>query len=43
MSVKGMTCWNFRGIRLETPENMTKELWQKLFNYVNVLKPDENE
>ena len=32
--------WSYRGIRLEAPENMTSELWKKLSDYVNVLKPD---
>jgi hypothetical protein len=35
-----MTTWVFRGIRLQTPEHMTMELWKKLSDYVNVLKPE---
>ena len=37
----GVTLWAYHGIRLEVPEQMTMSLWQKLANYVNVLKPEE--
>ncbi|MGA2585114.1 MAG: hypothetical protein ABSG31_17715 [Tepidisphaeraceae bacterium] len=36
----GVTVWAFHGIRLEAPEKMGMELWKKLINYVNVLKPE---
>jgi hypothetical protein len=50
-SVPGTTVWAFRHssgqfsnvIRLETPENMSKELWEKLDAYVQILKPSQNE
>jgi hypothetical protein len=42
----GNTAWTFpfRGtyIRLETPEEMTNELWEKLNAYVQILKPTED-
>ncbi|MGB7158012.1 MAG: hypothetical protein WBD40_08090 [Tepidisphaeraceae bacterium] len=34
--------WQFRGIRLQTPEHMSIDLWKKLSDYVNVLKPMED-
>ena len=37
-----VTVWDFRGIHLEAPETMTMDLWKKLSDYVNVLKPDED-
>ncbi|HWE97925.1 MAG TPA: hypothetical protein VG269_28500 [Tepidisphaeraceae bacterium] len=37
----GVAGWTYRGIRVEVPENLTFELWKKLIDYVNVLKPDE--
>lgn len=35
--------WVHRQIRLETPENMGLDLWEKLNAYVQVLKPSKNE
>jgi len=26
-------------LRIETPENMTKEIWEKLNKYIQVLQP----
>ena len=34
------TTWNHRGIRVDVPENLTMELWKKLSDYIEVLKPD---
>ena len=38
----GVAGWTYKGIRVEVPENLSMELWKKLSNYVNVLKPDED-
>jgi hypothetical protein len=37
------TTWNHKGLRVETPDPLPMDLWQKLSNYVNVLKPGDNE
>ncbi|HEX4119452.1 MAG TPA: hypothetical protein VH619_02395 [Verrucomicrobiae bacterium] len=44
----GQTVWAFRHksgerIRLETPEDMTRELWEKLNAYVQILKPSDSD
>jgi len=36
----GIAVWQFQGIRVESPEEMTMAQWKKLCDYVNVLKPD---
>jgi hypothetical protein len=43
----GNTVWVFRNknggqIRLETPEDMSKDLWDKLNAYVQILKPSQD-
>lgn len=40
---EGVIVWKYpcgdNFLRLETPENMTKEIWEKLNKYIQVLKP----
>ncbi len=40
---RGISVWQFRQIRLETPEDLSLELWEKLNKYVEILKPSESE
>lgn len=35
------TVWRFKLIRLETPEELSSELWEKLNAYVQILKPSK--
>jgi hypothetical protein len=41
-SKEGIVRWSYRGIQMEVPENMTMDLWKKLSEYVNVLKPEND-
>jgi hypothetical protein len=35
--------WQFNGIRLETPEKLSKELWEKLNAFVQILQPPKDD
>jgi hypothetical protein len=39
----GVIVWKYpfqgKNLRIETPENLTKEIWEKLNKYIQVLKP----
>jgi hypothetical protein len=41
----GVTTWHYKGgiLRVETPENLSYDVWKKLYDYVAVLKPEEGE
>ena len=36
-----MNVWRYRGLPIETPENMSAQLWKRLRNYVDMLRPDD--
>lgn len=40
---EGTTVWAYKSVRLETPETLTIGLWEKLRQYVEILKPDDQE
>jgi hypothetical protein len=35
-----ITVWAWGELRVETPDEMTMPMWQRLNNYVQILKPD---
>ena len=41
LNIPKQSVWKHREITLQTPEVMTKELWEKLNAYVQILKPEE--
>ena len=38
-TISGVITWKYKALRVHTPDDITREVWEKLKAYVDILEP----